>query len=87
MQQKSERVEASERRAEVLGTVQYMDRDSLNGGLVSNNWPPLRNARRVGLVALIHVYEGANLGAEQDAHTHTRSCLIMSKEAAVPGQT
>lgn len=75
VQEKTEQVRASERWVEILGTVQYTDQDRLNGVLVSNKWPPLWNARRVGFGVLIYVYERANLGAE---HTHADAHTILS---------
>lgn len=87
VQQTSEQVQASERWVEILGTVQYVDQDSLNGSLVSNKWPPLWNARRVGFGVLIHVYERANLGAEHtQRHTHNLvwSCQKRQQSRAKP---
>lgn len=67
-----EQVQALERWVEILGTVQYVDQDSLNGALVSNKWPPLWNARRVGFGVLIHVCERANWSW---THTHTHNLV------------
>lgn len=72
-------------RVAILGTLQYMDQDSLNGALVFNKWPPLWNARRVGFGVLIHVCERANLRAEC-THTHNlvRSCQKRQQSQAKP---